>query len=168
MVEIFNDRIEISNPGAPLVDTQRLVDTPPRSRNEVMASLMRRMGICEERGSGWDKVVFETEKYQLPAPLAEAPLGNTRVTLFAPRPLMTMDKEDRVLAVYLHACLQHVNRGFVTNSSVRRRFAIEQQNSAMASRLIRDALDAGVIVLHDAKAAPKLRRYKPFWASSGT
>src|SRR5437867_12920497 len=63
--------IEITNPGAPLVDTQRLVDTPPRSRNEALASLMRRIGICEERGSGWDKVVFQTELYQLPAPLPE-------------------------------------------------------------------------------------------------
>jgi ATP-dependent DNA helicase RecG len=42
MVEIFDDRIEITNPGEPLVDTQRFVDTPPKSRNETLASLMRR------------------------------------------------------------------------------------------------------------------------------
>jgi predicted HTH transcriptional regulator len=57
IVEIFEDRIEITNPGTPLVDTDRFVDTSPKSRNEGLASLMRRMGICEERGSGWDKVV---------------------------------------------------------------------------------------------------------------
>ena len=55
MVEIFEDRIEITNPGVPLVDTQRFVDSPPRSRNEALASFMRRIGICEERGSGWDR-----------------------------------------------------------------------------------------------------------------
>jgi ATP-dependent DNA helicase RecG len=66
MVEIFDDRIEITNPGEPLVDTQRFVDTPPKSRNEVLASLMRRVGICEERGSGIDKVVFQVEFFQLP------------------------------------------------------------------------------------------------------
>ncbi len=60
MVEIFADRIEVTNPGKPLVDTYRFVDTPPRSRNEALAALMRRFGICEERGSGWDKVVFQT------------------------------------------------------------------------------------------------------------
>jgi len=164
MVEIFEDRIEITNPGAPLVDTQRFVDTPPKSRNEVLASLMRRIGICEERGSGWDKVVFQTELYQLPAPLAEVTGDHTRVVLFAPRPLSQMDKADRVRAVYLHACLRFVNREYWTNTSVRERFGIEPQNLAVASRLIREAVDAGVIVPYDADAAPKLMRYVPIWA----
>jgi len=70
MVEIFEDRIEFTNPGIPLVEPERFVDRPPMSRNEALASLLRRTGICEERGSGWDKVVFDTEFYQLPAPLA--------------------------------------------------------------------------------------------------
>jgi predicted HTH transcriptional regulator len=73
MVELFDDRIEITNPGEPLVDTQRFVDTPPRSRNEALASLMRRFRICEERGSGIDKVVFQVELFQLPAPLFKGP-----------------------------------------------------------------------------------------------
>src|SRR6266545_1417902 len=153
MVEIFDDRLEITNPGAPLVDTQRFVDTPPRSRNESLASLMRRIGICEERGSGWDKVVFQTELYQLPAPLAEAIDDHTRVVLFAPKPLTRMDKADRVRAVYLHACLRYVNREHLTNASVRHRFGIEPQNIAAASRLIREAVEAGFIVPYDPRTA---------------
>src|SRR5690606_3908671 len=50
MVEIFKNRMEITNPGEPLVSTDRFVDTPPKSRNEALASLMRRFGVCEERG----------------------------------------------------------------------------------------------------------------------
>ena len=165
MVEIFEDRIEITNPGAPLVDTQRFVDTPPKSRNEALASLMRRIGICEERGSGWDKVVLQTEVYQLPAPLPEATSDHTRVVLFAPRPLSRMDKADRLRAVYLHASLRYVNREHMTNSSVRERFGIEPQNIAAASRLIREAVEAGLIVPYDADAAPKLMRYLPAWAA---
>jgi ATP-dependent DNA helicase RecG len=165
MVEIFDDRVEITNPGAPLVDTQRFVDTPPKSRNESLASLMRRIGICEERGSGWDKVVSQTELYQLPAPLPEATADHTRVVLFAPRPLSKMDKADRVRAVYLHACLRYVNREYLTNTSVRQRFGIEPQNIAAASRLIREAVEAGSIVPYDAHAAPKLMRYVPAWAA---
>lgn len=166
MVEIFDDRIEISNPGMPLVETDRFVDTPPRSRNEGLASLMRRIGICEERGSGWDKVVDQTELYQLPAPLPEATDDHTRVVLFAHRPLAKMDKADRIRGVYLHACLRYVNRESMTNTSVRARFGIEPQNSAAASRLIREAVEAGVVVPYDSDAAPKLMRYVPTWAGS--
>ena len=70
MVEIFDGRIEITNPGEPLVDTRRFLDNPPASRNEALTSLMRRFDICEERGSGIDKVVAEVERHQLPAPLS--------------------------------------------------------------------------------------------------
>jgi ATP-dependent DNA helicase RecG len=165
MVEIFDDRVEITNPGAPLMDTQRFVDTPPKSRNEALVSLMRRFGICEERGSGWDKVVFETELHQLPAPLPEATEDHTRVVLFAPRPLTKMDKADRVRAVYLHACLRYVSREYLTNTSVRARFGIEPHNLATASRLIKETVGAGLIVPDDPHAAPKLRRYVPSWAA---
>lgn len=163
-VEIFEDRIEITNPGAPLVDARRFVDTPPRSRNESLASFMRRIGICEERGSGWDKVVFQSEFHQLPAPLVEVFNDQTRVVLFAPRPLSKMNKPDRVRAVYLHACLRYVNRDYVTNASVRGRFGIAGKNSAKASRLIAESIEEGAILPDDPTAARKLMRYVPSWA----
>lgn len=164
MVEIFEDRIEITNPGEPLVDTQRFVDAPPKSRNEALASLMRRFRICEERGSGIDKVVSEVELYQLPAPLFEVPPGFTRTVLFAHKSLTEMSKADRVRACYLHACLRHEMRQPMTNGSVRERFGIEPQNKAAASRLLREALDAEVIRLADPGVGDKLRAYLPFWA----
>ena len=52
---------------------------------------MRRMGICEERGNGVDKVVFQTEFFQLPAPAFEVTGDSTRNTLFAPRSLTKME-----------------------------------------------------------------------------
>jgi ATP-dependent DNA helicase RecG len=164
MVEIFDDRMEITNPGTPLVDPLRLLDNPPRSRNEMLASLMRRIGVCEERGSGVDKVVSQTEFYQLPAPAFEIVGDSMRSTLFAPRPLTRMEREDRVRAVYLHACLRYVQREFMTNTSLRERFGIDVKNSATASRLAKEALAAGVIRLHDETVAPKLRKYVPRWA----
>ena len=168
MIEIFSDRIEITNPGKPLIDTDRFLDTPPRSRNERLASFMRRIGVCEERGSGIDKIVYETELYQLPAPLFEVVEDNTRAILFAHRPLKKMDKADRIRACYLHACLKYVNREYMTNTSLRERFGIEPQNSASASRYIKEALLSGLIELEDKKAAPKMRRYIPFWAAENT
>ena len=165
MVEIFSDRMEVTNPGRPLVAADRFLDTPPKSRNEALASLMRRMGICEERGSGIDKVVFQTELFQLPAPLFEVTGESTRAVLFAQRPLTKMDREDRVRACYLHSCLKYVNREYLTNTTVRERFGIEPQNIATASRLIREAVEAGAIAAVDPDSAKSHRRYVPSWAA---
>lgn len=164
MVEIFDNRIEITSPGEPLLDTRRFLDNPPQSRNEALAALMRRFGICEERGSGIDKVVFQVELAQLPAPLFEAPPGFTRATLFSHRPFNRMDKEGRVRACYLHACLKCVMNDYLTNSSLRERFGMEQQNNALVSRYIREALDAGLIKPFDENAPRRLMKYLPFWA----
>lgn len=166
MIEIFSDRMEINNPGIPLVQTDRFLDTPPRSRNEALASFMRRIGVCEERGSGVDKVVFQTEYFQLPAPAFEVIGENTRAVLFAHRPLTKMDKGDKIRACYLHACLKYVNREYLTNRSVRERFGIEQQNMAAASRLIKESVEAGVIIPYETGAAPRLMKYIPWWAAS--
>ena len=164
-IEIFDDRIEITNPGKPLVSPDRFIDSPPRSRNEQIASLMRRVGICEERGSGWDKICFQIEIHQLPAPLIEVTEDHTRVTLFSHRDLNAMDRTDRVRAVYLHACLRYVSRQKVTNTTVRERFGIDAHNSAKASRLIKEAVDDGTVVARDPSAAKKLMEYVPWWAA---
>ncbi len=105
MVEVFQDRVEITNPGTPLIDTLRFIDEPPRSRNETLAGIMRRLNICEERGSGIDKVIAEVEFFQLPAPDFQVTANHTRVTLYAPKKLSEMSQEDRIRACYQHTCL---------------------------------------------------------------
>lgn len=164
MVEIFSNRMEISNPGLPLVKTDRFLDSPPKSRNECLASFMRRIGVCEERGSGVDKVVFQTEFYQLPAPLFEITDEHTRAVLFAHREFRDMHKEDRIRASYLHACLRYVQRDFMTNTTLRERFGVEEKNSSMVSRIIKDTIGAGLIRCHDESVGSKARKYLPWWA----
>ena len=166
MVEIFDGRIEVTNPGEPLVAADRFLDSPPTSRNEALASLMRRFRICEERGSGVDKIVSETERHQLPGPLFEVPPGFTRVVLFAPRPLASMDRDQRIRACYLHACLHYVMRQPVTNTSIRERFGIEEKNAAVASRLLVEAVEAGMIVVRDRSVGTRSRTYLPYWAAA--
>lgn len=76
-----------------------------------------------------------------------------------------MDLKERVLATYMHACLRYVQRDYLTNSSLRERFGIEKENSAMVSRVIRDALEDGVIKPVDPESeSRKLARYWPTWA----
>jgi len=59
---------------------------------------MRRMGICEERGSGSTRWCSRPELFQLPLPLLEVTGESTRARALRrqPRPLTKMDKEDRV------------------------------------------------------------------------
>ena len=164
MVEIFSNRMEITNPGLPLVKTDRFLDSPPKSRNETLASFMRRIGVCEERGSGVDKVVFQTELYQLPAPLFETTDEHTRAVLFAHREFRDMDRDDRIRACYLHACLRYVQRNLMTNTTLRERFGIEEKNSSIASRIIKDTIEADLIRCHDETVGSRARKYLPFWA----
>jgi len=164
LIEIFTDRLEITNPGAPLIDQARFVDHPPVSRNEKLASFLRRVGVCEERGSGYDKVVFQTEFYQLPAPEIEIYNDHTKVILYAHKEYSKMSKEDRYRACYLHACLKRVNRDVMTNSSLRERFKIEVKNSSMITRLLNDTCAVGLIKISPDSTSDKNRKYLPFWA----
>lgn len=75
-----------------------------------------------------------------------------------------MDKEDRIRACYLHACLRYVQRDFMTNTTLRERFGIEEKNSSMASRIIKDTMEAGFIHCHDESVGSKARKYLPWWA----
>lgn len=168
IVEIFDSRMEITNPGEPLVDTLRFIDTPPKSRNETLAALMRRMKICEEAGTGIDKVIEAIEVFQLPAPdftkITTTQPGFTKATLFAPRRLKDMDLNQRIRACYQHACLCFVTGSRMTNTSLRKRFGIEEHNAAKASRIIAEALDAHLIKPYDPEQGKKYASYLPFWA----
>jgi len=165
MIEIFSDRIEITNPGQPIVDVRRFVDTPSLSRNEKLARTMRMAHIVEERGSGWDKIAKEVELYQMPAPRIEVTPEHIRVTLLAPQPLTKMDTYDRIEAVFLHSCLRQVEGEVTTNPSIRERFGISANNSSQATRLLNEAKDANLIVLRNPDAGYKSRQYVPFWAT---
>jgi ATP-dependent DNA helicase RecG len=165
MIEVFSDRIEISNPGTPLIDTKRFLDASPQSRNEKLAALMRRMNICEERGSGIDKVIKAVEVFQLPPPRFDVSLQSTKATLFAPRKLSAMDKDDRVRACYQHAGLRYISGDYMTNTSLRERFGIAAQNYSSASRIIGETTNAGLIKKADPESKSKKHaRYVPFWS----
>jgi ATP-dependent DNA helicase RecG len=164
MVEIFDNRIEITNPGKPLIDPLRFIDHSPESRNEILARFMRRLNICEERGSGIDKVVFECEYNQLPAPEFIVGDNYTRIILFGIRKFNEMDKQDKIRACYLHASLKYVSGEFMTNQSLRDRFGIEEHNYAIASRIISDTKEKGLVKDYDPDNKSRTyAKYLPYW-----
>ena len=164
MIEIFANRFEVTNPGTPLVDPQRFLDSPPKSRNEALASFMRRIGVCEERGSGVDKIVLQSEVYQLPAPIFETRDEHTIAILFAHKELKDMDKQDKVRACYQHASLRYIQREYMTNTSLRERFGIDVKNISMVSKIIKETLDEKQIYIYDESVGTRARKYIPWWA----
>jgi predicted HTH transcriptional regulator len=126
---------------------------------------MRRLNICEERGSGIDRAIEAIEIFQLPAPKFIRGDDFTRIILFAPIPLSRMNNEDRIRACYQHTCLHYVNNQPVNNQSVRKRFNISKNNVSYASKIIADTIDAGLIKPSDpTSASKKFATYIPYWA----
>jgi ATP-dependent DNA helicase RecG len=151
------------NPGIPLLDVDRFIDEN-LSRNEQFADALRQLGICEERGHGMDAVVFELEANQLPPYRCRVGTRHTTIILSRYKPRGELTPEDRVQAVYQHCCLCYVTNQVTNNESIRLRFKIDKQNSASASRLIREAIQANKIRLLNPDVGNKLMRYVPYWA----
>jgi ATP-dependent DNA helicase RecG len=162
LVELFTDRLEITNPGEPLVSPDRFLDLPPRSRNEALAALMRRMRLCEEQGTGIDKVLDAVEAHHLPPPDFRMEGNAVRVVLFAPRSFARMTPEERIRACYQHAALKYINGQRMKNSSLCERLGIESSNAAQASTVIRQAQAA--LLIKPADLEHPRAGYVPFWA----
>jgi predicted HTH transcriptional regulator len=139
-----------------------MVDLPPRSRNAALATLMRRMGFCEEQGSGLDKVIELVELYQLPAPWFRAENHATQVILYGPRVFADMTPDERVRACYFHAVLKFLSGDKMKNATLCTRLGIASRNAAQATTVINKALEANLIRVAD----PEHPRggYVPGWA----
>ena len=164
MIDVYSNRLEISNPGEPVVPVERFIDGY-QSRNERLASLMRRMGICEEKSSGVDRVVQAAEFYQLPAPDFRVANLRTLVIIFGPKNFDDMDRDDRIRACYQHSALKWVMSERMTNQSLRERFRLPESKSAIVSQVIAASIDAGLVKADEkVGASRKFARYLPFWA----
>jgi ATP-dependent DNA helicase RecG len=164
VIELYSDRMEVSNPGRPFIPPERFIDEY-QSRNERLADLMRRVGICEEKGSGIDKVVNSAEVYQLPAPDFRVDERRTNVVLFAHKRFQDMDRSDRIRACYQHCCLRYVMNERMSNQTLRERFKLTEDRSETVSRIIRDTTEADLVKLDNPEVASRrYARYVPFWA----
>lgn len=164
LVEIFDGRVEVSNPGKLLVDPLRIVDWMPEERNRQVGVLMRSMKMCESLGSGWDRIVELCEEMYLPAPDIETEETYTKVVLHDRTPFMDMSRKDRIWAAYLHACRMHEAGSAITNASLRNRFGLSTDSTSAVSRVLAWASDEELIKQVDDDSGKRNRRYVPFWA----
>ena len=165
LVEIFDDRIEISNPGKPLVKPERFIDTIPKSRNESLADSLRRLNICEKRGSGVDRALNAIEIAQLPAPYIYSSEVDVHAIIYARKDLNNLTTEEKMRACYWHCCVQYVvlNR-YMTNTSLCSRLNISDKNKATASRIIKKAQEKNLIKPFDPdNRSLRYTKYVPYW-----
>ena len=163
-IEVFSNRLVMTNPGACLNDVNRLIDLPPHSRNESMAQLMLQLDMCERRGSGYDRAVAAIEEMLLPAYKVQSGDDYTRVCMFPMKALKDMTKEEKVIACYQHACLLYENNLNLTNQAVRERFGLDKNKSSVASRIIADTVERGLLKVSDEQnTSTKYVSYIPFY-----
>lgn len=167
MIEIFEDRIEFTNPGKllPSKKIDRLIRTTPESRNEVLAQAFRRYNICEERGSGFEKTVVAIELYGLPPLKFEETENSFKTVLSAPKTFAEMSEIERIDACYQHAIIQYYGNGGMNNASLRERFGMHDKQASQISRLIKEAIALGKIKSKDPDSvSKKFTMYIPYWA----
>ena len=156
-VEIYTDRLEVSNPGRPIIPPDRFADEY-QSRNERLAGPMRRLGMCEEQGLGVDRVIASTEVYGLPAPDFRLGERHTMAILYAQKSFEEMDRRERTRACYWHCVLRYVTGQKMTNASLRDRFGLPEGRSETVSRVIAETLHEGRIKSDDPTRTSKSTR----------
>ena len=162
-IEIFTDRLVITNPGTPLNDIRCLIHMPPASRNNDLAQTMYELGMCERRGSGLDRAVDALEKMFLPAVRIEKSDLSTTVKLFPKKTIKEMSKQEKIDICYQHACLMYEDNKSINNQSIRNRFKLENNQTAMATRIINDTLHVGLIKPAESDMAKKFMAYYPYY-----
>ncbi|MGN0072128.1 MAG: ATP-binding protein [Atopobiaceae bacterium] len=168
LVRIYSNRIVFSNPGSSLIPAERILNAPPRTRNNKLAGILRQMHLCEEAGTGWDRAVKACEDAHMLSPhiSSDEDTGTTATLFDETCTYDRMTRQERMDAVYWHACLMYAQGESLTNQSLRHRFGLpDDRKSLLAiSRLISNCCTAGTIKVLDKTAGPKDRSYIPHWA----
>jgi ATP-dependent DNA helicase RecG len=162
VIEMYQDRIEITNPGHSLIAVDRIINER-RSRNEKFAAAMREVGLCEERGGGIDKAIIEIEEMSLPAPEFFQSVNSWRVVIFGPKKFSQLSKADRVWSCFCHCVVRWIRHDFMSNTTLRKRFSLPDEEYQIASIVIADAKKAGKIIPADPAQGRKNAKYIPYW-----
>jgi len=78
--------------------------------------------------------------------------------------LKDMSQEEKIQACYQHTCLLYEDGKELNNASLRKRFELDDKKSSVASRIIADTLEAGLIrMAKEDTQSRKFVTYVPFY-----
>lgn len=168
-VEIFSNKLVFTNPGSPLIPTERFLDVPPISRNNDLADLMEKFHIVESRGTGIDKVVNALENNGLPSLDIKVPTStSTVITIKSAKSFKDMSITERTNSIYWNACLRYVEDKQISNKSLRDTFKLQSRDSSLVSKAVNNAIEAKKIKIYDPNVGRKFSKYIPFWGKNVT
>ena len=90
-IDIYSDRVEISNPGESMVPIEEIEKTSSKARNPKLMELFRRYGVTESTARGIPIIKESIVKRGLLSPKFENLFGEFRATLFFSTPHSEVD-----------------------------------------------------------------------------
>ena len=164
-IELFPDRIELTNPGPLPMEALRIADATPLPRNPQLSQLAKQLNLTgTTHDAGWLNVIDALDQAKLPAPSIESIGTTTRAALYLPLPYREQSPEARRRACYWHACAQYQHGASATNASIRERFDLPATSAAQVSRLLRNCVTAGILRPAHARSSKRNTSYLPYWA----
>ena len=165
MINITNSFIEFVNPGTLKISPDHIIDAEPIAENEKLSSFLRRAGIGDARGTGFDKMENALEEARMLSPSVHELSSSVSVYVYAQKPFSKWNLEEKLSAAYYHACLFYYSAGkAMTNESLRIRYGLSSKDKSTVSRIIRVAVERGLLKPQNETSSDKSRSYIPYWA----
>lgn len=139
LIAMFDDRIEISNPGGvPIgISLERALSGSSRVRNRVIALTFRELKLIEQWGSGLQRIIDSCKDLGLPAPKFEDLTTEFMVTLYAKKEhATTLDSAQKKLVGHLK------KKKKISTKEAAELWEIAPRNARVK---LKHLLDAGVI-----------------------
>ncbi len=168
VIEVFKNRVEITNSGLPVLDPLHFLDGGPAIKNEKIFSEMKNLGLVDGQGHGWRKIVKELESRSLPVPEIKVRKNSITVTLWFEKPLKLLSLDKRNWTVYLHTVLRYLLSEPANNASLRQRLNLPESKSSTVSKLFRQAAEGGLVKPFDQHSSNKTKKYVPAWSQDSS
>jgi predicted HTH transcriptional regulator len=163
IIEIYPHKIVFINSGYPMIKTERFLDLEA-SRNSKLVNFFNKLGICEDRGSGIDRIYGDIEARAMPAISYQLEVEKTKATLSFNQDFEKMTKKDKILSCFQHCAFKYIEDDYMNNSSLTRRFNLKNKSSSVISKIIKMTLEANLIKPADPDNHSKRHAsYVPFW-----